>query len=175
MLKSLKKRGYYFIADALIGSTIIFLSLMVIINGGAKPLKIQYDYQMAEEYSDFILTTKIEDLSNPYVNQLLNTYINDTSLTIMEQINLFYYQNDTTHAREMIQNLTESLVADKYSFSYNIINGTAPNTTITNIYNRTNIDIGDAEVIVVSRKITFLQIDTKTMFGPATTEIKLWI
>ena len=93
----------------------------------------------------------------------------------MEQINLFYYQNDTTHAREMIQNLTESLVADKYSFSYNIINGTAPNTTITNIYNRTNIDIGDAEVIVVSRKITFLQIDTKTMFGPATTEIKLWI
>ena len=69
MLKSLKKRGYYFIADALIGSTIIFLSLMVIINGGAKPLKIQYDYQMAEEYSDFILTTKIEDLSNPYVNQ----------------------------------------------------------------------------------------------------------
>jgi hypothetical protein len=175
MFKNLKKKGYYFVADALIGSTIIFLSLMVIINGGVKPLKIQYDYEIAEEYSEFMLTTKIEDLSNPYVDQLLNSYINDTSLTIMEQINLFYYNNDTTHAREMIHNLTESLIPEKYSFSYNIINGTAPNTTTTNIYNRTIINIEDADVVIVSRKITFLQIDSKIMFGPAMTEIKLWI
>ena len=167
MFKKFKKKGYYFVADALIGSTII--------NGGIKPLKIQYDYEIAEEYSDFLLTTKIIDSGNPYINQLLGTYIKDTSLTVMEQVNLFYYHNDTAHARDMIENLTSSLVPAKYSFSYNIINGTAPNTTTTTIYNRTNIDIEDADVVIVSRKITFLQIDSETMFGPAMTEIKIWI
>jgi hypothetical protein len=175
MYKNLRKKGYYFIADALIGSTIIFLSLMVIINGGFKPLKIQYDYQIAEQYSDFMLTTKIEDLSNPYVNQLLGSYINDTSLTIMEQIDSFYYNNDLNHSRLMVQNLTESLIPDKYSFSYNIINGTGLNATTTNIFNKTLINEENADVVIVSRKITFLQIDSKTMFGPALTEIKIWI
>jgi len=176
MFRNFKKKGYYFVADALIGSTIIFLALMVIINGGVKPLKIQYDYEIAEQYSDFAFTTKIEDISNPYIDQLLiNNNINDTSLTIMEQVNLFYYNNDTTHAREMIENLSSSLIPEKYSFSYSIINGTAPNTTTTNIYNKTLIDINNADVVIVSRKITFQQIDSSTMYGPAMTEIKLWI
>jgi hypothetical protein len=105
------------------------------------------------------------------VDDLLYTYINDTSLTIMEQIDLFYYNNDTAHARGMVQNLTQSLVPDKYGFSYSIING----TKTTNIYNKTTTDIQDAELVITSKKITFLQIDSSTMFGPAITEIKIWI
>jgi len=172
MFKSLKKRGYYFVIDALIGSTIIFLTLIILLNGGVKPTKIQYNYEMAEEYSSFILKTQIQDVSNPYVNQLIrDKYINDSALTIMEQVDLFYYNGDVIHARRMIQNLTEPLIAPKYSFSYTIING----STTTNIYNRTPININDARMVIASKKITFIQINSSTMFGPAMTEIKIWI
>jgi hypothetical protein len=172
MSRRFNRRGYFFIIDAFIGSTIIFLSLLIILNGGVKPTKIQYNYEMAEEYSSFIMNTKLIDLNNDYVNGLIRSNIsNDTSLTVMEQVDLFYYRSDLTHARELIKNLTEPVIPEKYSFSYNIING----TTTTNIYNRTIINITDARIIIASKKITFLQIDSATMFGPAMTEIKIWI
>jgi len=173
MFKNLKKRGYYFVIDALIGSTIIFLTLMILLNGGIKSPKIQYNYEMAEEYSSFILTTQLQDLNNPYVNELiLNKNINDTTLTIMEQVDLFYYNNDTTHAGEMIKNLTESLVASKYGFAYNIIN---ESNYTTPIYTRTPININDAQVVIASKKVSFIQINSSTLFGPIMTEIKIWI
>ena len=177
MFRKFKRKGYYFIIDAFIGSAIIFMSLLIILNGGVRPTKIQYNYEMTEEYGSFILNTKIEDLSNSYVDQLrYDGYINDTKLTIMEQIDLFYYHNDTTHAGLMIKNITESLVPEKYGFSYYIING----STHSNIYTRPSINgipinITDAAIVIASRKITFLQINSKTMFGPAVTEIKMWI
>jgi hypothetical protein len=70
MFKKFRKKGYYFIIDAFIGSTIIFISLLIILNEGIRPTKIQYNYEMAEEYSSFILNTKLEDVNNPYVNML---------------------------------------------------------------------------------------------------------
>lgn len=173
MFKNLKKRGYYFIIDAFIGSTIIFLALLVILNGGIRPTKIQYNYELAEGYSTFILTTKIDDIrTDPYVNTLIkNHVINDTSLSIMEQVDMLYYYNDLTDARGLIQNLTEPLIPEKYGFSYNIIDG----STVTNIYNRTTVDINDATMVIASKKITFLQLNSSAIFGPAMTEIKIWI
>lgn len=171
-MRHLRKKGYYFVIDAFIGSTIIFISLMILLSGGVRPTKVQYNYEMAEEYSTFILTTKIQDLTNPYVNRMIGREINDTSLSIMEQVDLFYYKNDLIHAGGMIQNLTEPLVPEKYGFSYSIIDG----STITNIYTRPDSpNIDEANIIISSRKITFLQIDSGTMFGPALTEIKMWI
>jgi len=173
MFKSLKKRGYYFIIDAFIGSTIVFLSLLIILNGGIKPAKIQYNYEMAEEYGSFILTTKMEDLrTHPYVNGLIaNHVINDTSLSIMEEVDMLYYYNNLPDATGLIQNLTEPLIPQKYGFSYSIIDGA--NTTI--VYNRTTININDSTMVIASKKITFLQLNSSTMFGPAMTEIKIWI
>ncbi|HYD03579.1 MAG TPA: hypothetical protein VEC16_04725 [Alphaproteobacteria bacterium] len=166
------KRGYYFIIDALVGSTIIFISLMIILNNTARPTKIQYNYELAEDYSTFIITTKLEDISNPYINNLIiNGTITDTRLTIMEQVDLFYYNNDLPHAAGMIRNITEPLIPAKYGFEYNMING----TNTVNIYRRNASDINNANVVIVSRKITFLQVNSAVLFGPATTEIKTWI
>jgi len=172
VVRKLNRKGYYFIIDALIGSTIIFLSLMIIIGGNAKPPRVQYNYEMAEEYSTFLLTTPLEDLSNPYVDDLIESgEINNTKLTIMEQINLFYYNNKSSNATRLIENLTEPLVPQKYGFSYTIMN----DTTNTTIYTRNNININEAKIIIASRKITFLQINSTTMFGPALAEVKIWV
>jgi hypothetical protein len=174
-LRSLRRKGYYFIIDALIGSTIIFLSLMIILNGNVRPTKVQYNYEMAEEYSTFLLNTKLEDLSNPYVDYLIDTKkINNTKITIMEQVDLFYYNDNLPDARDIIKNLTESLIPEKYGFSYSIINGST-NKSTTIIYAQGVANLKDAKIIIASRKVTFLQINSSTMFGPAMAEIKIWI
>jgi hypothetical protein len=171
-VRCLRKKGYYFIIDAIIGSTIIFLSLMIIISDNSKPARIQYNYEMAEEFSTFVLNTKLEDVSNPYITQLITAReINNTKLTIMEQINLFYYQGKIGYAGNITHNLTESLVPEKYGFSYSIKN----DTTTTKIYSRRDSELNTANVIIASKKVTFLQINSTTMFGPAMVEIKIWI
>ncbi|MGV8141403.1 MAG: hypothetical protein ACP5NW_03100 [Candidatus Woesearchaeota archaeon] len=171
-MRNFRRKGYYFVIDAFIGSTIIFISLMILLGGGVRPSKIQYNYEMAEEYTTFIMTTKIQDLTNPYVNKMIGNEINDTSLSIMEQVDLFYYNGQMQNASGMIHNLTESLIPEKYGFSYNILE----NSVSHNIYTRpSSPNITEAEIIISSRKITFLQIDSSTMFGPALTEIKIWI
>jgi hypothetical protein len=171
-VKAHNNKGYYFIIDAFIGSTIIFFSLMIILSGNNRPTKVQYNYEMAEEYNTFILNTKIRDLSNPYVDILISQgKINNTGLTIMEQVDMLYYRNNLTEARKMIQNLTDPLISGKYGFSYSIING----STTASIYNRSNINMDDAKMVIASRKITFIQINRTTMFGPALTEIKIWV
>lgn len=119
MFKRFRKKGYYFIIDAFIGSTIIFISLLIILNQGVRPTKIQYNYEMAEDYSTFIFSTKISDVqNNPYVSSLIITgHITDTTLTIMDQVNLFYYgddPDDLERAGLMIANLTETLIPEKY-------------------------------------------------------------
>jgi hypothetical protein len=172
MFKNFKRKGYFFIIDAFIGSTIIFLSLLIILNGGTKPTKIQYNYEMTEEYSTFIMNTKLQDLNNLYVTDLMKAgIINDTSLTVMEQVDLFYFRNDLTHATALVRNVTEPLIAEKYGFSYRIIDG----ASTTTIYARTPTNISDARIVIASKKITFLQINATTMFGPAMTEIKIWV
>ena len=171
-MRRFDKRGYFFIIDAFIGATIIFLALMIILNSSTRPTNVQYNYEIAEEYATFILNTKIQDLNNIYVNKLINSsVINDTSLTIMEQVDLFYNNSDITHAHDMIKNLTEPLIPQKYGFSYNIVDG----TNKINIYSRPSPSINNANIVIASRKITFLQLNSTSMFGPAMVEIKIWI
>ena len=180
-MRSFAKKGYFFIIDAFIGSTIIFFALMIILSSGSSPTKVQYNYEMAEEYTSFIMNTKIIELDNPLLIDMMNDgRIKNNQHTIIEQADEFYYNNDIGNAQLLIKNLSEPLIASKYSFSYTIINGTTVNgttiNTTTQIYTRpTNIPLSDARIVISSRKITFLQINSTTMFGPAIMEIKIWL
>ena len=157
---------------------------MIILTEGARPAKIQYNYEIAEEYSSFLLNTKIEEVYNPYIQMLedeksINVSYDNTSLTIMNQVNLFYYlggPENLNRSRGIIENFTEQFVPEKYGFSYTIINQSDIMNTTTTIYNRTiDTDVNDAELVIASKKITFLQINSTTMFGPAIVEIKIWV
>ena len=171
-LRAFYRKGYFFIIDALIGSTIIFLSLMIILGSSTRPAKVQYNYEMAEEYTTFIMNTKIQDLNDKYISDLVkNNIINNTQLSVMEQVDTFYHDNDMTHAHDLVKNLTEPLVMSKYGFSYSIIDKGVK----TNIYSRTVPDINQAKIVIASKKITFLQINSTSVFGPAMVEIKIWI
>ena len=145
---------------------------MIILGSSTRPAKVQYNYEMAEEYTTFIMNTKIQDLNDKYISDLVkNNIINNTQLSVMEQVDTFYHDNDMTHAHDLVKNLTEPLVMSKYGFSYSIIDKGVK----TNIYSRTVPDINQAKIVIASKKITFLQINSTSVFGPAMVEIKIWI
>jgi hypothetical protein len=184
------KKGYFFILDAFIGSAILFVALLIVLNSGVKPSKVQQDYSVAEDFSSFLMNTKIQDLNNVYIRETLiaNGVIegNDVRNSIVEQIDKFYYtayynlscKASTTcptlymdYARKMTQNITDPLMPDKYGFDYTLIY----DGNRVSIYNRSTETLANSNLVIVSSKITFLQINTAEMFGPAIVEIKVWL
>ncbi len=170
-LRKLGNKGYFFIIDAFIGSTIIFLALIIILNSGIKPTSVQYNYQLAEDYTSFIMDTQIKDINNNLITQMTGRIINNTDYTIVETVDNLYNNGDLSDAGMIVQNITEPLIPQKYGFSYNLI----VNGVTTNIYNRSTIPIENANIVIASRKITFLTINSTKMFGPALLEVKIWI
>ena len=153
------------------------MALVVILNSDVKTPEFNYDYGASEDYSSFLFNTKIQDLSNDYVTYLTeHGYINNTRNTIMEQIDEFYYNERLsggvyTYAGNFTMNVTESMISKKYGYSYRIQDG--GNNVV--LYARRMDTLPAARVVMVSRKITFLQVDSMTFFGPSIAELKIWI
>ncbi len=167
--RALKSRkGYYFIIDALIGSTIIVISLILILNTNQVEQPVKSKYLLAEEFSSFIINNKIEDLNDPYISTLIqNGDITNTKNTIMEQITEFYYKGNISLATNLTRDIADSVVTGKNGFSYTIGN--------TTIYNRSVDRLNSSKLVVTSKKITYLLANATTMFGPEISEVKIWI
>lgn len=182
------KKGYFFVIDAFIGSAIIFVSLAIILSLGVKMTPLHYDYSLAESYASFIIDTRIEDLNNPYVNNLvINRIITDTKNSVMDQVTRFYFNayylcqpadsicrsKNLTYAHEMVQNITDPLFNEKYGFNY-VIRDYRLGLNHS-IYNKSIDKFNTSNIIVVSKKITFLQINETRMYGPEIVDIIVWI
>jgi len=143
---------------------------------------------MAEDFTTFLMNTKMEDLNNPFINNWTNEgIISNVKNTIIQQVDEFYYKeryicnatNDTCigtyrdYNYNIIQNLTDSLISSKYGFAY-IIEDSALGINET-IYNRSVDKRASSNLVVVSKKITFLQINATTIFGPQMVSITVWI
>lgn len=188
------KKGYFFVIDALVGSAIIFVALLIILNANSRPSKLQYDYTISEDYSSFLINTKIQDISNSYIGSLTNNGTNNAPIsnirnTLMEQIDEFYYKaiyiyntsptvNNTArdiylnYSSVMIQNISDSLIQNNYGFSFTIMDPVKGNYTL---YSRSIDKLANSNIIIASDKITFLQINSTTMFGPVIAEVKIWL
>ena len=130
---------------------------MIILFSGSRSPNISYDYTIAEDYSSFLLNTKIQDVQNDYIDNLTIWNITNPNNRIMEQLDIFYFngnaENDTI-AQEMLSTLTDSVVSKKYGVSYGIYESGGSGRVL---YSRTTPDINNARVIVVSRKITLFK------------------
>ena len=182
------KKGYFFLIDAFIGSAIIILSLVIILNSDVTTAKFQQDYTITEDYATFLINTHIQDINNEYIRNLtLSGLITNPQYSIMEQIDQFYYNAryicnagdasciaaNLSYANKMLQNITDPLIKQKYSFSL-FIKDTAKKIN-QSIYERNMSNISTASFVLSSRKITFLQINSSAMFGPQIVEIKVWL
>ncbi len=180
------KKAYFFIIDAFVGSTIIFLSLLIIFNSHYNTPKVQTNYQAAEDYATFLMNTNIEDLNNEYYSLLMDEkIITNSKNSLTEQVTQFYYNAEylcdgdeacitanMTLATKFLKNITDPLIPAQYGFSY-IINDSVKGNTI--IYNRSIEKLQTSKVVIASKKVIFLQINSSTLFGPEMTEIKIWI
>lgn len=163
----MNKRGYFFLIDAIIGSAIIVITLFIIFNHNSNSQKIESRYVLAEDFATLISNTRIEDINLNYTNTLVNNgKITNTKLRVIEQIAEFYYNGNISLAGNLTKEISDASISPKNGFSLSI-NGTT-------IYSRNINTLNNSKLVIVSKKIVFIQINSSDLKGPDIAEIKIW-
>lgn len=173
----LKKRGYFFVLDAVLALSILVVGVFLVTSAYVdvpQPTQVEL---LSEDVLNFLSNTKIKDLNNPYAGiggeLWANGSIKDADNSLLQQISEFYATNNLDTAEKFIQNVSKDVVPSQYKYEI-WINGVIlyPKNPAPEHINSRN----STEVLLTSKKITFGIINkpTSSMWGPYKAEVFLW-
>ena len=121
-----KKRGYFFILDAMLALFIIVIGVFLITSSYVNVPKPTQVGLLSDDLLNFLSKTKIKDLNNPYVGvggELWSQgMITDADNTLLQHIGEFYAANNPDVASRFIQNVSQGVMP--HQFRYEVwING----------------------------------------------------
>ena len=173
----IKKRGYFFLLDAMLGLSVIaigvFLILSLYINA---PEQAQVSF-LADDVLNFLSNTKIKDLNNNYAGiggELWRQgVITDADNSLLQQIGELYASNNLDTAEKFIQNVSSDSVPSQFVYEVwidnKIIHPKTPSAEHLKSKNKT-------ELLLTSKKITFgvMNKTTSNLWGPYKAEVFVW-
>ena len=173
----LKKRGYFFILDAVLALTILVIGVFLITSSYVNAPQPAQVSLLSDDLLNFLANNKIKDLNNPYTGiggQLWNQgMITDADNSLLQQIGEFYATNKLDIAEKFIANVSKGTVPEQ--FKYEVwIDGVViyPKTLTIEHINSKN----STELLLTSKKITFgiLNKTTSNLWGPYKAEVFVW-
>ncbi|HJX06373.1 MAG TPA: hypothetical protein VJ461_06710 [Candidatus Nanoarchaeia archaeon] len=171
----MNKRGaYFFVIDAMIASTIIIMSLIIIFSSHTTRTESNPTVRMLGEYLSFISTTKVRNFQGSYVQNLTNDgNITNRDNTLLGQLTEFYYYNQTGFKNTSIimanflQEINKGAIPDYRSLAFYI------NDTL--IYQSQFITPDEAGLGLNMKKISFKRINDTYIYGPVIVEVRVWV
>lgn len=170
----MNKRGaYFFVIDALIGSSIIFLGLIIIFNSHVTKTESDTSLRMLSDFITVISTTKIRSFQGAYVQSLINDgNITNRDNTLLEQLTEFYDLNqsgakDTTLIMEQyLTEISKTVIPDYRSIAIYMND--------TQLYGVQTILPEEAGTGLSAQRITFYRNSTY-IYGPVLFEVRVWV
>lgn len=172
-----KKRGYFFMLDAMLGLTIIVIGVILITSSYVNAPKPTQVGLLSDDLLNFYSKTKIGDLNNPYAGiggELWNQgLITDPDNTLLQQIGEFYATGNTGTAGKFIQNTSAGIMPQQFRYELWMDGVTLyPQVkTPEHIASRNS-----TELLITSKKITFgiMNRTTGSIWGPYKAEVFVW-
>ena len=173
----LKKRGYFFILDAVLALIVLVVGVFLITSSYVSiPQPVQVEI-LSDDLLDFLSNTKIRDLNNPYAgiggvlwNQGL---ITDADNSLLQQIGELYSANNPDIAEKFTANVSVGIIPPQFRYEVwmngVIIYPRMPAAEHSNSRNST-------ELLLTSKKLTFgiMNKTTSGIWGPHKAEVYVW-
>ncbi len=180
-MKFMNKRGaYFFVIDALIASTVVFLSLIIIFTTYGLQPETGPSLRALEDYTNYLINTKIRQFQGSYVGSLINdSNITNLDNSLLDQLTEFFYLNESGKDRTvMMANFTDEIskgvVPQQMSFAV-YLNNTISGKWLL-VYNKTNNpEPENSKVLLSTKKISFKRINETYIYGPILLEVRIWI
>lgn len=173
----LKKRGYFFVIDAVLALAIIVIGIFLITASYTQvPQQAPVSF-LSVDLMNFLADTKIKDLNNPYGGiggELWNQgLITDEGNSLLQQTAIFYKTNKLDIAGKFIGNITAGIVPSQYRYEVWVDNIVLFPQILTDEHKKSKNNTG---LLITSKQITFgvLNETTGDIFGPYKAEVFLW-
>ena len=173
----MKKKGYFFILDAILALTILFIGILLITSSFVKKQDTaQVDF-LSVDLLDFLSAKKIKDFNDPYAgiggDLWRQGLITDEENTLLQQIGQFYSTGRYDIVEKFISNASAAIVPAQFNFEF-WIDGTMMYPQYPDDAHYLSRD--NSQVLLKSQDITFGIINkTATkVFGPYNVEFFLW-
>lgn len=173
----LKKRGYFFVLDAMLGLFVLIIGVFLITSSYVSVPQPAEARLVSDDLLDFLSNVKIKEFNNPYGGiggQLWSQgAITEPENSLLQQIGEFYAAGNFDTAENFIQNATAGVIP--LQFRYEVwMNGAilyprAPPPEHMKSKNATGI-------LLTSKKPTFGVINEATgdLWGPYKAEVFVW-
>jgi hypothetical protein len=179
----MNKRGaYFFVIDALIAGSIIFISLLVIFTTHNMRPEPAPTLRMIQDYTNFLTKNKIREFSGPYVQSLVNdSNITNLDNTMLEQLVQFYYENQTNEKDttaimyNYVKEISAGIIPAQRSFALYIYLVNESGLDHTLIYSSEQKPMKDSSLVMSTQKITFKRINETYVYGPLVAEAVIWV
>lgn len=174
--KGAKKGAYFFVLDAFVAGIIVVSTLSVIFGSFGIADNPRQNYVLAEDFMKFLESTQIKSYAGDARYELEeNGNITDTSLTLLEQVVLFYDTNPSLYpsasnnapAAKLLHEIS-SLAPENNGIAFYIVSA---NGDETELFSNTLVVNGEeSRVQLVATRI----ITTRESMTPYAIEVRLW-
>ncbi len=168
------KQGYFFIIDAFMGTVIIVMTLVIIMNSHLSAPDSTITYTIIGDYIRYISTTQVQDIDNEIIKDMISKgVIKDIENTLLIQNVQFYYENGTEcpncideYSYNFTRQIVEGVIPEQYGFEYSI--------NSTEIYSKNKQELINADLFLTGRRVVYLYINKTYIFGPVNVTIAMW-
>ena len=173
----IKKRGYFFLLDALLGLTVLAIGALLVLSLFINTPSTTQTSLLSDDLLNYFSNTKIKDLNNPYagIGGFLwkNSTITDRDNSLLQQIGEFYATNNLDTGEKFIQNISIDVIPQQFKYEVWIDN------TIMYPKNPSQEHLkskNDSKLLLTSKKLTFGIINktTSVLWGPYKAEVFVW-
>ncbi len=161
-----RKGSYFFVIDAFVAGIILVGAIVALFTSFSRAPPASQAFYTAEDFLVVLETTKISDYDSATVrNWTADGTINDTSLSLLQQIGYFNASGRDAQARTLA-NLTLSRVPESVSAQLLIGN--------QSYAMRGDADQGKASVFFSSKRILLLRKRPSDLYSPVIVEVRTW-
>jgi hypothetical protein len=175
--RCIARKGYFFLIDSVLALGILVIGGFLVFSLFIKTPQKEEPIVLSEDTMDFFAITKIKDVSNDYVRLDGELWkqglIINAENTLLQQVGVFYANNNFGVAEKFIANLTEEIVPKQYFFEFRM-NGELLFPRNPSQRHSASKDI--TSILIPSRKIVFGFLDDETaeLYGPYSAEVLVW-
>lgn len=165
-----RKAISFFLFDAVIASLVFFIAIALILSSSAKSPDIETPKFYSDNLMNYYLETVVSDVQNDYVSSLLiNKSIEDPSITLLEQILIFFDKNQHNVNSKFVESISSDKIPSNYGFNITIYNKT--NTGL--IYSKSSASSFPKSKINLKR-IVITEDSDEEIIGPFYISINMW-
>lgn len=160
----MKKASYFFIVDAFIGGTIVFFTIILLLNIRVTEPIIHTTSFTSNDYLQIISGTEVREFRNPYLTNLRSSgLVNDSRMTLLEVMINLKEQGHDLNVSEFIGNFTPRIIPSQTGIKVFIDE--------ENVYSYNPSNIENAQSVSTTRIVMIDSINYNTH----NVSVKTWI